>query len=207
MFQVLPPENDPQNQASKCANNQAERTAVGQGFSLCFIYHCGPNLSQLKARSHKNTLQQWKCLSARGRLSHPHVLCHLLTVPAHCQAGVGHPLLALTQSGFGISPLLAREMAIKAHACFLFHLVVGLEQWKVIYAGKELYKENDATNAVPTKMGMGKGREFTAHRSVKQLVLVKSSIELWFLILCKGQKCHFMAHSFPMERTTYLGKL
>lgn len=76
----------------------------------------------------------------------------------------------------------------------------------MIYAEKELDKGNLATNAVPTKMGMGKGREFTAHRSVKQLVLVKRSIELWGLTLCKEQKC-LMAHSlFPMERTTSLGK-
>lgn len=149
-------------------NSQAERAAVGQGFSLCFIYHYGPGLSQLKARSHQCTLKQEEMPLCQGQvepspcsLPSPHCSSPL---PSRCwPPTVGFD----SEAGFGTSPLLAGEMAIKAQACFLFRSAAGLERWKVIYAEKELYKENDATNAVPTKIGMGKGREFTAHRPVK----------------------------------------
>lgn len=156
--------------APKPGRNQAERTGQLWGRDSCCVLFItmDPNRVSSKPDPTNALLSRRKCHCARGRLSHPHVLCHLHHCSSPLPSRCWPPTVSFdSETRFGTSPLLTGEMAIKAHTCFLFHSAVGLEQWKAIYAGKEFYKENDATNVVPTKMGMGKGREFTAQRSVK----------------------------------------
>lgn len=166
MFQVLPRGNGPQNQASKCAHNQAERAGqLWDRVSSCVLFITMDPTWVSSKPGPTFPLKQKEMPPCQGQ-AEPSP-CSLpspsLFLPTAKPPTVGFD----SETRFGTSALLAGEMAIKAHTCFLFHSAAGLEQWKVIYAEKDLFKENDAMNAVPTKLGMGKGRKFTAHRSAK----------------------------------------
>lgn len=65
IFQMLPRGNGPQTRQKL---GRKDRTAVGQGFMLCFIYHYGPKQSQLKARSYQCTPKQEEMPLCQGQV-------------------------------------------------------------------------------------------------------------------------------------------